>query len=62
MPWLVLGDFELAYLDHDADVDARAIDGAAFLEFRDGAFHDVTADVRSGARPVHFYNARPDQK
>jgi len=62
VPWLVLGDFELAYLDLDADVDARAIDGAAFLEFRDGAFHDVTADVRSGARPVHFYNARPDQK
>ncbi len=62
VPWLVLGDFELAYLNLDADIDASEIDGAAFLEYRDGAFHDVSADVRSGARPVHFFNARPDQK
>jgi hypothetical protein len=62
VPWLVLGDFELAYLDLDAAIDARSIDGAVFLEYRDGTFHDVSADVRSGARPVHFFNARPDQK
>jgi hypothetical protein len=62
VPWLVLGDFELAYLNLDADIDARSIDGAAFLEYHDGAFRDVTADVRSGAHPVRFFNARPDQK
>jgi hypothetical protein len=62
VPWLELGDFELAYLNLDADIDARSIDGAIFLDYRDGTFHDVSADVRSGARPVRFFNARPDQK
>jgi hypothetical protein len=62
VPWLVLGDFELAYLNLDADIDARLIDGAIFLDYRDGTFHDVSADVRSGAQPVRFFNARPEQK
>jgi hypothetical protein len=62
VPWLVLGDFELAYLNLDADIDARSIDGAIFLDYRDGTFRDVSADVRSGAQPVRFFNARPDQK
>jgi hypothetical protein len=62
VPWLRLGNLELAYLNLEADVDARTIDGAFFLEYRDGKFVDVSADVRSGARPVHFFNARPDQK
>ena len=61
IPWLVLGDFEAAYLNLDSDIDARAIDGAFFLEYRNGAFTDVTAQVRDGTRPVQFYNARPEQ-
>ena len=59
VPWLVLDGFEAAYLDLDADIDARTIDGAFFLEYRDGRFADVTAAVRDGSRPVHFFNARP---
>jgi hypothetical protein len=62
VPWLVLGDLELAYFNLDADIDARTIDDAFFLEYGAGQFRDVTADVRSGARPVVFFNARPDQK
>lgn len=62
VPWLELGDLQVAYLNLDAGIDARAIDGAFFLEYRDGAFADVTEQVRSGARPVHFFNARPDEK
>jgi hypothetical protein len=62
VPWLRLGAFELAYFNLDADIDARAINGAIFLDWRDGAFVDVTGAVRSGARIVRFYNARPDQK
>jgi hypothetical protein len=62
VPWLVLGDLELAYFNLDADIDARTIDDAFFLEYGAGQFRDVTADVRSGARPVRFFNARPDQK
>lgn len=62
LPWLDIGGFEAAYLNLDADIDARAIDGAFFLEYRDGVFRDVTADVRSGARPVRFFNARPEQQ
>jgi hypothetical protein len=62
IPWLRLGDLELAYLNLDADIDARTLDDALFLEYRNGQFVDVTAAVRSGARPVRFFNARPDQK
>ena len=58
----MLAGFEAAYLNLDADIDARAMSGAFFLEYRDGRFVDVSADVRSGARPVRFYNARPTQK
>ena len=61
IPWLVIGDFEAAYLNLDSDIDARAIDGAFFLEYRNGTFVDVSAQVRDGTRPVQFYNARPDQ-
>ena len=61
IPWLVLGDFEAAYLNLDADIDARKIEGAFFLEYRAGAFVDVTAAVHSGERPVHFFNARPNE-
>jgi len=62
IPWIRVGGLEVAYLNLDADIDARAIDGAFFLEYRDGAFVDVSAQVRSGARPVRFFNARPDEK
>jgi hypothetical protein len=61
VPWLVLDGFEAAYLDLDAGIDARAIEGAWFLEYRDGRFTDVTAAVRDGTRPVHFFNARPQR-
>jgi hypothetical protein len=40
----------------------RSIDGAIFLGYRDGTFHDVSVDVCSGAQPVRFFDARPDQK
>jgi hypothetical protein len=59
IPWLVLDGFEAAYLDLDADIDARQMRGAFFLDYRGGEFVDVSAEVRSGARPVVFYNARP---
>jgi hypothetical protein len=61
VPWLEIGGFEAAYLDLDADIDARTIADAFFLEYRNGTFVDVSAAVRSGARPVHFFNARPDR-
>ena len=62
IPWLNFGGFELAYLNLDDDIDARSLDGAFFLAYRDGRFVDVSAEVRSGARPVRFFNARPNQK
>ena len=62
VPWLTLGSLQVAYLNLDAGIDARSIDGAFFLEYRNGAFVDVTEQVRSGTRPVHFFNARPDEK
>jgi hypothetical protein len=62
IPWLVVGGAEVAYLNLDADIDARSIPNAVFLAYRDGAFVDVSAEVRSGARAVRFFNARPDQK
>ena len=62
VPWLVLDGFEAAYLDLDADIDARSIDGAFFLEYRNGRFIDITAAVHDGTRPVHFFNARPDRR
>jgi hypothetical protein len=61
VPWLELDGFEAAYLDLDADIDARTIDGF-FLEYRDGRFVDVSAAVRDGSRPVRFFNARPDRR
>jgi hypothetical protein len=61
VPWLVLGGLEAVYLNLDADIDARTIDGAFFLEYRDGRFVDVTSAVHDGTRPVHFFNARPDR-
>ena len=62
IPWIRVGGLEVAYLDLDADIDARSIDGAFFLEYRNGAFVDVSAQVRDGTRPVQFYNARPEQR
>lgn len=62
VPWLDVGGLQVAYFNLDADIDARSIDGAFFLEYRNGTFVDVSAQVRSGARPVHFFNARPDEK
>jgi len=61
VPWLVLDGFEAAYLDLDAGTDARSIDAAFFLEYRDGRFVDVSAAVRDGTRPVRFFNARPQR-
>jgi hypothetical protein len=61
VPWLILDGFEAAYLDLDADIDARTLTEAVFLEYRDGTFVDVSAAVRDGTRPVHFFNARPDR-
>ena len=62
VPWLTLGSLQVAYLNLDSDIDARTLEGAFFLEYRDGAFVDVSEQVRSGARPVRFFNARPDEK
>jgi hypothetical protein len=62
IPWIRVGGLEVAYLNLDADIDARTIEGAFFLEYRNGAFVDVSAQVRDGTRPVRFFNARPDEK
>ncbi|HET7779036.1 MAG TPA: hypothetical protein VFL07_10815 [Rudaea sp.] len=62
VPWLTLGSLQVAYLNLDADIDARTLAGAFFLEYRGGTFVDVSEQVRSGARPVQFFNARPDEK
>jgi hypothetical protein len=62
IPWISVDGLEVAYLNLDADIDARKIQGAYFLEYREGKFVDVSAQVRDGSRPVRFFNARPDQK
>ena len=55
-----LGDAEILALDLSASVDASTLHDAVFLAWHDGAFTDVSADVRSKRREVHFHcNRQP---
>ena len=60
VPWLVIGGLEIAYLDLDADIDARTIEDAFFLEYRDGRFVDVTGAVRDGVGLAGFHGCMCD--
>ncbi len=53
-PILQIGDAEARYFTMDEDIATSIPDGAIFLEYRDGAFVDVSAAVRSGERKVDF--------
>ncbi|MGA9422172.1 MAG: hypothetical protein WBW61_07395, partial [Rhodanobacteraceae bacterium] len=59
IPWLRIGDLEAAYLNLFPGLDARTMHDAIFLAWQDGRFIDVSAEVRSGRRPVHFQCVRP---
>ena len=58
LPWLDVGGAQIVYLNLSTQTDARTIPGAIFLELRNGHFVDVSAQVRDGSRPVHFFCAR----
>ncbi len=52
VPWITLGNLQMIYLRMG---DATAIPAQAiFLDYRDGAFVDVSAAVRAGERKVDF--------
>jgi hypothetical protein len=52
IPWLRIGDMTSAYLDPPANTAAASLAGIVFLQYKDGTFADVTADVASGHLPV----------
>jgi hypothetical protein len=52
IPWLRIGDMTSAYLDPPANAAAASLAGIVFLQYKDGTFADVTADVASGHLPV----------
>ncbi|MBS0589195.1 MAG: hypothetical protein JSR65_00990 [Proteobacteria bacterium] len=59
-PTLAIGDVEAIYLTMGADI-ANAIPATAmFLDYRDGAFVDVSAAVRNGELKVDFATTKPD--
>lgn len=53
-PILELGDTQARYFTMGADIATSIPERAIFLEYRDGAFVDVSAAVRSGERKVEF--------
>ncbi len=58
VPWLEYGDAEIAYLNLQDGIDPASMTSAHFLEYTDGAFTDMTADVLAGRREVKFRCAR----
>jgi len=52
IPWLRVGGMTSTYLDPPANADAASLAGIVFLQYKDGAFADVTADVASGRLPI----------
>ena len=59
-PTLDIGDVEAIYLTMGADIASSIPASAIFLDYRDGAFVDVGAAVRSGERKVDFVVAPPN--
>lgn len=54
VPWLEYGGVEIAYLNLQKGVDPKSMTSAHFLEYRDGAYADVTTAVLAGEREVTF--------
>lgn len=52
VPWRVIGDVVVAYLAAPADVRASEFPEMLFLQYRDGAFRDISAGVRDGREPA----------
>jgi hypothetical protein len=59
-PVLQIGDAEAIYLTMGEDMPTAVPASAIFLEYRDGAFVDVSAAVRSGERKVPFTTTKQD--
>jgi hypothetical protein len=59
VPWLTLGDVQAMYFTMGEDFASTLPPSAIFLEYRDGAFVDVSEAVRSGQRKVDFAIASP---
>ena len=54
-----IGNLTYYYLKIAAGPEIRGDPNAIFLAWENGAFKDVTAQVRSGQRPVKFFDRRP---
>lgn len=62
VPWPRVGNLDIAYLNLVDGMAPAPIRDAWFLEWRDGAFVDITGAVREGRRRVLFYcNRSPAQ-
>jgi len=53
-PILEIGDTQARYFTMGEDIATSIPEQAIFLEYRDGAFIDVSAAVRSGERKINF--------
>jgi len=60
VPWLRLGDLQVMYFRFGDGFAAQLPSTALFLEYRDGAFVDVSAAVSSGQRAVEFVVSSPN--
>ena len=60
VPWLTLGDVQAMYFTMGEDFAATLPVSAIFLEYREGAFVDVSEAVRSGQRKVDFAITKPN--
>lgn len=54
VPTLTIGDLQIRYFTMGTNLQAALPAEALFFEYRDGAFLDVGAAVRSGARTIPF--------
>jgi hypothetical protein len=54
VPWRHIGGVDIVYLSPPPQVDSANAGGAIFLAYENGRFSDVTAEIVSGRRDVHF--------
>jgi hypothetical protein len=54
VPWLHVGGLDIVYLSPPPKVDSTNAGGAKFLAYENGGFRDVTFEIVSGRREVHF--------
>jgi len=60
VPWLTLGDVQAIYFTMGEDLSVATLPAStSFLEYRDGAFVDVSEAVRSGQRKIDFAIPKP---